>query len=239
MDIFLPRGRSKSLTKIIFLIHGGQWVGGDKSEMEGYISLMKERLPDFAFVSLNYRMVNGTSVLMPALEEDIGAALQFLWSLSDSFNISQKTVLLGESAGGHLALLNAYKSNFSQIRVAIAIKSPSDLVHWYNTASNPQIKPMLEFITGGTPAGLPQLYYSISPANFVNSGDPATLLIHGDGDGFVNTQQSVSLSSRLETNGVFQQLTLLPGEAHALSLNAQLQVYEIIIAFLGNSLLFH
>jgi hypothetical protein len=38
--------------------------------------------------------------------------------------------------------------------------------------------------------------------------------------------------------GVINQLNLLPGEAHAFSLNAQLLVYDIVAAFLSNSNLY-
>ncbi len=238
LDLFLPYGRSKVKTKLFVLIHGGQWIQGDKSYMEGYISLLKPKLPDFAFASINYRLVDGSGIHLPQLEQDISAALSFLWSKTDSFTISSKTVLLGESAGGQLALTNAYKLNSPKIKAVIGFKSPTHLANWYYRAANPQIKPMLEFITGGTPVSQPQIYYNSSPFNFVSQGDPATLLIHGDGDGFVLTEQATALSSKLDSCGVIQQLILFPGEAHAFTLNAQLQVYDLIAAFLSDSNLY-
>jgi acetyl esterase/lipase len=238
LDLFLPYGRNKVTTKLLVLVHGGQWVQGDKSDMEGYISLLKSRLPDFAFASINYRLIDGSGILLPMLEQDISAALSFLWAKTDSLKISNKTVLMGESAGGQLALINAYKLNSSKIKAAIGFKSPTHLVNWYNRAANPQIKPMLEFITGGTPLSQSQIYFDSSPINFVNTGDPATLLIHGDGDGFVLTEQATGLSSKLDSCGVIQQLILFPGEAHAFTLNAQLQVYDLIAAFLSDSNLY-
>lgn len=238
MDIFLPAGRNTITTKLLLMVHGGQWVAGDKADMEGYITLLKSKLPDFAFANINYRLINGSTVLMPTPEEDIQRALSFIWSKSDSLKISRKTVLLGESAGGQLALLNAFKLASPNIKAAVGIKSPTHFTEWYNTAANPQIKPMLEFITGGTPLTAPGLYAAISPVNFVSPGDPPTLLIHGDGDGFVLTQQAILLANKMDQCGVINQLNLLPGEAHALSLNAQLQVYDIIAAFLSNSNLY-
>ncbi len=238
MDIFLPAGRNTINTKLLLMVHGGQWIAGDKTDMEGYITLLKSKLPDFAFANINYRLINGSTVLMPTPEEDIQKALAFIWSKSDSMKISRKTVLLGESAGGQLALLNAFKLASPNIKAAVGIKSPSHFTEWYHTAANPQIKPMLEFITGGTPQTIPGIYTAISPISFVNPGDPPTLLIHGEGDGFVLTQQAVLLAGKMDQCGVINQLNLLPGEAHAFSLNAQLLVYDIVAAFLSNSNLY-
>jgi acetyl esterase/lipase len=238
LDFFLPQGRTTGKTKLIVLVHGGQWVGGDKTDMEGYISLLKSRLPDFAFANINYRLINGNTILINELLDDIKLAVEFLMSKSDSFSISKKTVLLGESAGAQLSLVNAYKINSTNIKAVIGIKSPTHFSEWYNTAQNPQIKPMLEFITGGTPQSIPQLYNTISPISHPQPGDPATLMIHGDADGFVLTQQAVVMTQKLNNCGVFNQLSLLSGESHAFSLNAQLLVYEIITQFLNNPQIF-
>lgn len=238
LDILLPSGRSSAKTKLIVMIHGGQWTSGDKSEMQGYINLLKPLLPDFAFASINYRLVDGNQTFITAPEQDVAQALSFLWSKADSLDISIKTVLLGESAGGQLALLNSYKLNSPNIKVAIGIKSPSCLERWYNMAANPQIKPLLSLITGGTPANIPQVYFNSSPHQFVNTGDPATLLIHGGSDGFVLTEQAVELSAKLNNVGVVQELILFPGEAHAFSLSAQLQVYDHIATFLSDNHLY-
>lgn len=238
LDLLLPSGRSRSETKIMVLVHGGQWVAGDKSDMEGYISVLKSKLPDFAFATINYRLIDGSGILIQDPEQDIANALSFLWAKSNSLGISDKTVLLGESAGGQLALLNAYKLSSSRIKAAIGLKSPSHLVNWYNRAAHPQIKPLLESITGGTPLSKEQVYFDASPINFVNAGDPATLLIHGDSDGFVLTEQATELSAKLVNSGVVQQLILVPQETHTFSLDAQLQVYDYIAIFLSDRILF-
>lgn len=238
LDIFLPQGRTTGKTKLLLLVHGGQWVGGDKTDMEGYITLLKSRLPDFAFANINYRLVNGNNILINELLNDLKLAVEYLWSKADSFNISRKTVLLGESAGAQLALVNAYQNNSSNLKAVIGIKSPTHFTDWYNTAQNPQIKPMLQFITGGTPQSLPQLYSDISPITYPQQGDPSTLLIHGDADGFVLTQQAIQMNQKLNNCGVVNQLNLLSGESHAFTLSGQLQVYDIIAQFLSNSQLY-
>ena len=97
---------------------------------------------------------------------------------------------------------------------------------------------MLQFITSGTPQSLPQLYADISPIMYPQQGDPATLLIHGDADGFVLTQQAIQMNQKLNNCGVINQLNLLSGEAHSFTLSGQLQVYDIIALFLSNSQLY-
>jgi len=237
LDIILPEGRGKA-TKLMVLIHGGQWTLGDKSNMEIYITALKPHLPDFAFASINYQLVDGRGRFLPVLEKDVINALSFLWSMTDSFNISDKTVLLGESAGGQLALLNAYKLNVSKIKAVIGIKSPANLTKWYENASNPWVRPMLEQVTGGTPVTQPQIYFNSSPVNFITPSDPATLILHGDFDSFVPADQAILLSSKLNNCGVKQQINLFPGESHTFSGNVQQEMYDLIRIFLSDNKLY-
>src|ERR1044072_2498602 len=56
MDVYLPAGRSVHSTKILFLIHGGSWSGGDKNGFKTYIDSLNNHLKDYAFININYRL---------------------------------------------------------------------------------------------------------------------------------------------------------------------------------------
>ena len=78
MDIFLPAGRTVNTTKTIVVIHGGAWTSGDKSEMTEVVDSLKRRLPNYAFINLNYRLaVNNSVNVFPAQENDEKTAIEF------------------------------------------------------------------------------------------------------------------------------------------------------------------
>ena len=109
MDVYLPAGRSVLSTKVIILIHGGAWSSGDKTDFDAYVDTLKRRIPDYAIFNINYRLATGTSNFFPSQENDVKAAVEFIVNKSAEYYVSQKIVLLGASAGGHLALLQGYK----------------------------------------------------------------------------------------------------------------------------------
>src|SRR5258708_7603175 len=102
LDMYLPRDRSVSSTKIIFIIHGGGFNAGSKDELSAYIRPMQARLVDYAFFNITYRQATTNNTLFPAQENDVKAALEFIINNSANFNVSKKVVLLGVSAGGTL-----------------------------------------------------------------------------------------------------------------------------------------
>ena len=102
MDVYLPAGRSTPATKVIIMIHGGGWNTGDKSDFNEYVDSLKKREPSYAIFNLSYRLAN-TPDLFPAQEQDIKSALEFIYNKRSEYLISDKFVLIGASAGAHLA----------------------------------------------------------------------------------------------------------------------------------------
>jgi acetyl esterase/lipase len=214
MDVYLPAGRNISDTKVIILIHGGGWTDGDKDDFAEYISLIQQRLPDYAIVNINYRLVTGVSNLFPSQENDVKSAIEFIISKSQEYNISQKVVLLGASAGGHLALLYAYKYVSPLVKGVISFFGPTDLVDMYTNPANPLVPLLLKTVTGSTLIGNPEIYTQSSAINFVSVKSPPTLLLHGGADNLVSSSQSTSLQKKLEQAGVVNQLIIYPTEGH-------------------------
>ena len=104
MDVYLPATRSATTTKVMIMIHGGGWNTGDKVDFNEYVDSLKKREPSYAIFNINYRLAN-TPDLFPAQELDVKAAVEFIYNKRQEYNISDKFVLVGGSAGGHLALL--------------------------------------------------------------------------------------------------------------------------------------
>ena len=141
------------------------------------------------------------------------AAVDFLVQKSTEYRISQKFVLLGASAGAHMALLQAYKYSTPKIKAVVDFFGPVDMVSLYNSANlNTQFA--MQILLSGTPVTNPSIYQQSSPINFIDAQDPPTIIFHGDMDVVVNVSQSTLLKNKLETLGIANQLTIYPGLEH-------------------------
>jgi acetyl esterase/lipase len=201
MDIYLPENRSIDSTKVLIFIHGGAWTSGDKNEVNSYFNLFKEKLPDYAIISMNYRLCTNNPYTngFPAQEQDVMQALNFIKSNTTAWNVSNRFALVGTSAGGHLALLHAYKNNSdSTIKAVAAYFPPSNLADGYD--NYPVSKSLIELVTGGTVADVPQVYFESSPVNYVSTAVP-TILFHGTSDNVVPIEQTYALVDSLSNHG--------------------------------------
>src|SRR5688500_6627118 len=78
LDVYLPANRSMDSTKVIVLIHGGGWAGGDKAEFAGAIPILQQKLPQYAILNINYRLASQLTNHFPTQENDVKAALEFI-----------------------------------------------------------------------------------------------------------------------------------------------------------------
>lgn len=214
MDVYLPASRSTTNTKVMIMIHGGGWNTGDKSDFNAYVDSLKRREPSYAIFNINYRLAN-TPDFFPAQEQDVKAALEFIYSKKGEYKISDKFVLVGASAGAHLALLQGYKySTPVKPKAIIDFFGPTDLIELYNNPPNPFVQPLLISVTGATPASDNTLYTQSSPITFISSQSPPTMILHGGIDIVVSPSQSASLNAKLVMAGVIRQYILYPAEGH-------------------------
>ena len=214
MDIYLPGGRTVSTTKTIVVIHGGAWLDGDKADMTFVVDSLKKRLPGYAFINLNYRLaVNGTTSLFPAQETDVKTAIEAYLSKSSTYTISKDIVVLGASAGAHLALLHSYKNDPDKhVKAVIDFFGPTDLVAIWNEGFLQQLA--LIAVTGKTYDQDQAIYNQSSPINFVTAQSPPTIVLQGGLDDIVLPVQSDMLISKLNSRGVYNQLVPYPSEGH-------------------------
>ena len=215
MDIYLPPNRTTTTTRVIIMIHGGAWNQGDKSDMTQFVDTFKSRLPDCAVININYRLATTPSTLFPTQELDVKAAFQFVLDHSTEYAISQKIILLGASAGAHLALLQGNKySTPIRPKAIVSLFGPTDMTDMYNNPANPLVPAGLVSVIGKTPTQDPAIYSSSSPVNYVTSLSPPTILLHGGVDPLVKYTQSLTMKNLLQNAGVINQYVFYPTEGH-------------------------
>lgn len=237
MDIYLPEGRNSATTKVIITIHGGAWAQGDKSDFAAYIDTLKSRLPGYAIININYRLSNSTTIFFPTQENDVKAAIEFIYSKRSEFNISDKFVLLGASAGGHLALLQAYKySSPIKIKAVVDFFGPTDITDLYNNPASILVPAStIALIVGATPTTNPAIYQQSSPVNFVNAQSPPTIILHGGLDPVVSPNQSIALKNLLQAAGVTHEYVFYATESHGWTGTNLADSFDKITAFLNTN----
>jgi acetyl esterase/lipase len=216
MDIYLPANRSTATTKVLIMIHGGGWTGGDKADFTIFVDTLKKRMPDYAILNINYRLASlPANNPFPTQELDVKAAVEFIHANRSTYLISNKFVLMGASAGGHLSLLHAYKYQTpTKIKAVIDFFGPTDMVAMYNDyAINPPLQFGIAALMSGTPATNPTMYQQTSPLTFATTAAACpTIILQGSTDPTVNeTTQSLALKNKLTTASVINQYVGYPG----------------------------
>lgn len=236
MDVYLPAGRSTDSTKVMVFIHGGAWSDGDKKDFNPYVAILKSRLPQYAIFNINYRLANQVANHFPSQEEDVKAAIDYIIKNKDEFGISEKLFLLGASAGGHLALLHAYKyTEPVKVKAVISLFGPTDLADMYYHPLNPYIPFALKILLEGTPVSNASAYTASSPLNFVSGTSIPTLLFHGTADPLVKPSQSINLYNKLQAAGVASEIKIYEGEGHGWSGAILEDTFNKIVSFLNKT----
>jgi len=215
LDVYLPAGRSIEETPLLIYIHGGAWIDGNKSEFLSFQSLLEKSFPGYAFVSIDYRLfnLNNGDNKFPTQENDVLKSIEYILSKTAGWNISNKIILAGASAGGHLALLHGYKhQDIGNIQAVIAFFPPTDLAPFFEF--NSITSSLLTALIGGTPAEQPRIYSASSPETFVNENSIPTVFFHGTTDAVVPISQSEILKKELESFNVPFLYKSVPGQGH-------------------------
>lgn len=221
---------------LVVIVHGGSWRNGDSTQLPS----MAKRLAaaGYAVASINYRLAPQHP--FPAAYDDLGAAVAHLRERADELRIDpERVVLYGRSAGGHLALLAAYRWQAPYVRGVVAFYAPTDLRYSWEHPSNPRILDTpgtLRGFLGGGPDESPVLsarYYDASPYAWATPGSPPTLLIHGGRDELVRPVHSERLAARLGELAVPHLLLRLPWATHGCEANpagpsGQLSEYAVL-----------
>lgn len=232
MDLYLPEGRDSGRTPLLVMIHGGAWISGDKGDFRGLADSLRRLLPGLAIANLNYRLAAVGRNLFPTQETDIRAAMDFLGRQAAAYHISRRCIFLGASAGGQLALLQAYKYPAPHALAVISLFGPTDMAAFYAKSAVPEVQQWLPLLMQGTPEQNPALYASSSPLHYVSSASCPTLIFHGGADPLVPPAQSLRLRDTLQTLGVPVRLQVYPGAGHGWSGDTLADTFDQVLAFL-------
>lgn len=222
-DILMPTKEVYDQIPVIFYVHGGAFISGDKTDLtEGVRKYVVEDILDegYAIISLNYRLLD-EDTHFPANLSDVNDAVKYTTSIAEAYNFDVDNYgIWGVEAGAYLALTIAYSENGFFGGDSTLNEFSADIKYVIDFSGITNISSIRD-ITGMNPdelelsqADLDVLYgpgldiYNLSEADqsFINRFDPltyisddtiATYIIHGLNDELVDIQQAQLLRDKL------------------------------------------
>lgn len=219
-DIWGSRGATGA--GVLFIHGGGFWGGALGSRPALFGALADAGIP---VVDVEYRI--SPPPRWDQAPGDILCALTWLEQNGPRYGIDpSKIVVVGESAGGNLALIAAYSAGTGKVpsscggdpappRAVVAISPTADLQGiWRDASLSLDGVTFPEPYIGGTPAQFPDRYDRASPMWLIRKDVPPTLILAGSIDHLVHLERTTIVSDQLRAAGADQTLVVVPFADH-------------------------
>lgn len=217
--LWLPENQGQAeKAPLLVLIHGGCWLNVfDIQHSQALSSALAEA--GYAVWSLEYRRSGDAGGAWPGSFDDVRQGLAFVSSLKDYSVDLDRVVLIGHSAGGHLALLAA--SETESVYGVIGLAAITDIVE-YSRGTNSCQTATLDFM-GGPYESNPDAYLAANPI-----GKPVrvkTILLQGDADSIVPPGQTTLPGASLQ---------MLEGAGHFDWVHPGTNAYQMLLSSLDD-----
>jgi acetyl esterase/lipase len=218
LDVYQARDATTPNPTLVYF-HGGGWVAGSKEASS--LTFLPFLTMGWNVVNVEYRLAKIS--LAPAAVQDTICALRWVYRNGKEYNVdTNRLVLMGNSAGGHLALttgmspasesLDSLCPGSEELKVAA-------IINWYG------ITDVNELLTGpnvrnfgvtwlGGMLNRDEIAKRVSPLTYVRAGLPPIISIQGDADPTVPYSQNVRLHQALDKAGIRNELVTIPGGKH-------------------------
>ncbi|MDC7124602.1 MAG: alpha/beta hydrolase [Spirochaetales bacterium] len=215
MDLWRPPDNSPGTATVVFA-HGGGWVSGKRTQpnIVSWSRFLSSR--GFSVASVDYRFAYMNN--MAEIIEDYSDSVNFIQNNAERLGVNSKIILMGLSAGGHLALCHAAfntcmsdeesESALSQnlmkgVCGVVAYYAPTDLIDLFSSEDKSFFA---RFGAGSAMKTLPRfdedVYEKYSPINSFSKKMPPVMAVHGHKDEVVPFHSSVKTIKRLKALNV-------------------------------------
>lgn len=240
LDIYLPDEEDRGPLPVILSIHGGAFMGCDKSDAQ-VIPMLDGLKRGYAVVAVNYRL--SWEALFPALVHDVKAAVRWVRANATKYNFDlERIAAWGGSAGGYLSSMLGTSAGIPEME-DLSLGNPDQpsnvqsVVDWFgptnflkmdeHLAANGMLPPPgfrhseanspESLLFGQVITEIPEKVAAANPETYIRPGAPPFLLQHGTIDPVVPVQQSIEFAAKLRSLVGEDQaiLELFEGAAHA------------------------
>ena len=116
---------SKDKRKVVVFLHGGGYMGGDVKTKGNQCRYLAQQ-SGAVVVSPEYRLAPETPY--PGPEVDVNGTIDWIEQNAERLNIDiDKMAIMGESAGGHLAINTCLKDEKQRMKLAVSIYGVMDM----------------------------------------------------------------------------------------------------------------
>jgi acetyl esterase/lipase len=236
LDLRLPSGPARTL---VVLVHGGFWRAEYDRTHTGPLADALARA-GYAVAVPEYRRVGSPGGGWPGTFDDIAAFTDALDGIGAGYGLRPgRTVLVGHSAGGHLALWAAARHRLPEGSPWRGAWRPDGVVSLAGCASLGLCDALdldhgaTSGLLGGRAAEVPDRYALADPAALLPLGVPVTLL-HGLRDVNVPPEVSRDYAARAERAGDPVRLVEMPELEHFAVIDPDSAAWPQLLAAIDN-----
>ena len=210
----------------IIWIHGGGWTSGTASSFFAHAKYFAHR--EAVGFSIEYRLIKFGGTGLAECLSDCKSAIRFIRAHAKELNIDpDQIIVLGDSAGGHLAGALGTIDGFDDPADNLTISAKPNAMVLYNPCVDMTVYPLVKNVLSDKIQNIKaldsasikpedwQLARTFSPISYVKSGLPPCLILHGLADKVIPCEQSVRFTDAMKKAGNNCTVQLLPNTRHA------------------------
>lgn len=234
-DLRSPRIRGGPPRPLVVVVHGGFWRAEYDRRHTGPLAAdLAER--GYPVAQLEYRRTGQPGGGWPGTLDDVAAGVAALPALARAALPTGEVapdapILLGHSAGGHLALWAALRAP-DGVRGVVALAPVVDLAEAYRLDLDGGA---VAALLGGGPDDVPERYALADPARLAPPR-VRTAILHGTLDRHVPVEMSRRYAAAAQRSGCNVRITELPDSEHFSLINPQSGPWSAVIAKLHSML---
>jgi acetyl esterase/lipase len=224
---------------VVVLIHGGCFKAAYATSRD--LAPMGDALKDGGIATWNveYRRLGQPGGGWPGTYLDIGRAVDHLGVLAREYPLDLgRVVIVGHSAGGHLAMWAAARSRLPTasplhatdplpVRGVIDLAGPVDMtanVAGYEALCRDSV---ITSLLGGTPTTVPERYTQASPIRLLPLGIPQVLIL-GTHEDFVPLPLAEAYAQAAAGAGDAVRLLVIPGVGHFETASPRASTWSVV-----------
>ncbi len=227
LRLVVYRPQSRTPAPVLLYIHGGGWVEGDRFAGGENMRWFARR--GWLTIAIDYPLSSRDRHMWNVTSGQVGCALAWVNANAGRFGGDAARVsLMGDSAGGNLALVASYRANAGTLPsacggavpriAAVATVYPavhlaevyrSDVPMFGNLARR-----YATAYLGGSPEAFPERYRAVDPASYIGPKVPPTLIIVGENDHLLPAPLTYRFAEEAKRAGVAVELIRVPYGQH-------------------------